>query len=182
MKKLLLLLILLLLNSIANSESVKIIARRPTSLVTFELNTENGNVTELKTVLNGIIDKFSTHFVVDVNQSTVILVDPSHQQHDRIQVVKIGDSEVSLNSAKTINRQSGVADELISSQSYDWITKKVYIAVDRVGTKKSGRIEACPIDSNDGCTILLSNDFGMHSLVVDPTEGLRIINRKFMMH
>uniref|UniRef100_A0AC35GV24 Uncharacterized protein n=1 Tax=Panagrolaimus sp. PS1159 TaxID=55785 RepID=A0AC35GV24_9BILA len=121
MKKLLLLLILLLLNSITNSESVKIIARRPTSLVTFELNTENGNVTELKTVLNGIIDKFSTHFVVDVNQSTVILVDPSHQQHDRIQVVKIGDSEVSLNSAKTINRQSGVADELISSQSYDWI-------------------------------------------------------------
>uniref|UniRef100_A0A914Q1M4 EGF-like domain-containing protein n=1 Tax=Panagrolaimus davidi TaxID=227884 RepID=A0A914Q1M4_9BILA len=65
----------------------------------------------------------------------------------------------------------GIADELISSQSYDWITKKVYIAVDRVGTKKSGRIEACPIDSNDGCTILLTNDFGMHSLVVDPTEG-----------
>uniref|UniRef100_A0A914Z8P9 Uncharacterized protein n=1 Tax=Panagrolaimus superbus TaxID=310955 RepID=A0A914Z8P9_9BILA len=172
MKNFIFLLLLLNLITVVNAELVKIIARRPTTLVTFELNTENGNVTELKTVLNGIIDKFSTHFVVDVNQSTVILVDPSHQQHDRIQVVKIGDSEVSMDSvAKTLNRQSGVADDLISSQSYDWITKKVYIAVDRVGTKKSGRIEACPIESNDGCTILLSNDFGMHSLVVDPTEG-----------
>lgn len=109
-------------------------------------------------------------------------MDPSHEQHDRIRVTKIGGAEVALESAKTLNRQSGVADEFISSQSYDWITKKVYIAVDRVGTKKSGRIEACPIDSSDGCTILLSNDFGMHSLVVDPIEGYVFFVCFFMLN
>lgn len=61
--------LLLLQNlSFVDSEWVKLIARRPNSLVSFELNTDNGNVTEPKTVLNGIIDKFSTHFVVDSNQ------------------------------------------------------------------------------------------------------------------
>ncbi|KAE9553928.1 hypothetical protein FO519_002854 [Halicephalobus sp. NKZ332] len=105
-------------------------------------------------------------------RNSVLVVDGwtlSHQ--DRIQIVPISDSERSLNQGSSLIRKTGAADELISSQAFDWITKKVYLAVDRVGARKAGQIEACPIDGNGNCTILLGNDFEMHSLVVDPTTG-----------
>lgn len=70
-----------------------------------------------------------------------------------------------------MTRESGAADELISSQAYDWITQKIYFSLDRIGARRAGRVEACNLNGEKQCTILLGNDFGMHSLVVDPIEG-----------
>lgn len=64
-----------------------------------------------------------------------------------------------------------MAEDSITSLAYDWVTKKLYLAIETTGIRNLGRIEACPLDGTP-CAVLLQNELDtIHSLVVDPING-----------
>uniref|UniRef100_A0A7E4ZTJ0 EGF-like domain-containing protein n=1 Tax=Panagrellus redivivus TaxID=6233 RepID=A0A7E4ZTJ0_PANRE len=161
---------ILLVSRSAASDRLDCIGRAPQALVRFQINPTSANATIPKTLVSGLSERSSTHFAVSVNESVVLFVDGAD---DRLRVADISDEKTALIDAAHIRRQAGIEDEGVSSVAVDWAASKAYLTVDRTGTHKQGRIEACELDPDSklGCAILLTTDHGMHSLVVDPTEG-----------
>lgn len=58
----------------ANAEWISIVARKPKNLIIFQVDTETGNATEARTVLNGINEKSLTNFILDVKNASFFFV------------------------------------------------------------------------------------------------------------
>lgn len=116
-------------------------------------------------------------------------------KHDRIQFVPFDEQHKFINNIQSqaatreFKRYSSIAEEVISSLAYDWITDKIYIAVEQTTSLFNlARIEVCPISAatlisketslsriagdDNSCAVLLHRNLdSMHYLVLDPIDG-----------
>ncbi|CAD5231650.1 unnamed protein product [Bursaphelenchus xylophilus] len=149
--------------------SLEVLVRKEHTLTKYGLDPLARNVNGSTVLVNRIDPNSPIWMDVDYKQSTAVYVENLlRSANEEIRLI-------SLNSSKylgVIKRDVAIGEEMITSLAVDWITNKLYISFEASSPRNLGKIEACPLYSNNYCFLIVDKDLdSLHSLVLDPLEG-----------